>query len=417
MARRVKDATLDSRASRLKLKPRGKPFWKTLERQTALGYRRLTGKAGTWWGRYYLGEGQYKIEALGIADDLSDANDLTILSFWQAVAKAREQMNKRAKIAAGIGDPLTVIAALDRYEDDLAAREAGADNGIKRVRLHLPDGLAKTLVRDLTVDSFKPWHARLRQHQLSRASINRIGNSLRAALNGAADAEHIADRSAWKIGLKGLRGATKSRNVILPDSKVLAIVAEAYRESAEFGLLIETAAGTGARYSQLVRVEVQDLQADRNAPRVMMPSSRKGRGEKKITHRPVPITPELAARLLKFAGGRPGAAPLLVKPNGQPWGKSEQKRSFVKVRERAGLEAGVSMYSLRHSSIVRQLLAGVPIRVVAVTHDTSTVMIEATYSAHINDHADEITRKALLDTSEASKPSAGANVLSITRSA
>jgi hypothetical protein len=57
----------------------------------------------------------------------------------------------------------------------------------------------------------------------------------------------------------------------------------------------------------------------------------------------------------------------------------------------------VTLYALRHSSIVRQLLAGVPVRVVAVNHDTSIVMIERTYSRHIGDHADALARVALLD--------------------
>jgi hypothetical protein len=50
---------------------------------------------------------------------------------------------------------------------------------------------------------------------------------------------------------------------------------------------------------------------------------------------------------------------------------------------------------------VRQLLAGVPVRVVAVNHDTSIVMIERTYSRHIGDHADALARVALLDTTAA----------------
>ncbi|MBV9824416.1 MAG: hypothetical protein JO001_01855 [Alphaproteobacteria bacterium] len=58
------------------------------------------------------------------------------------------------------------------------------------------------------------------------------------------------------------------------------------------------------------------------------------------------------------------------------------------------------MYALRHSSIVRQLLAGVPIRVVAVNHDTSIAMLERTYSRHIGDHSDALARVALLDTAE-----------------
>ena len=57
----------------------------------------------------------------------------------------------------------------------------------------------------------------------------------------------------------------------------------------------------------------------------------------------------------------------------------------------------MTIYALRHTSIVRQLLANVPIRVVAVNHDTSVVMIEQTYSKHIAAHSDEITRGVMLD--------------------
>jgi hypothetical protein len=55
------------------------------------------------------------------------------------------------------------------------------------------------------------------------------------------------------------------------------------------------------------------------------------------------------------------------------------------------------MYALRHSSIVRQLLAGVPIRVIAVAHDTSIQMIERSYSGRIVDHTDALVRGALLN--------------------
>jgi len=68
----------------------------------------------------------------------------------------------------------------------------------------------------------------------------------------------------------------------------------------------------------------------------------------------------------------------------------------------------VTLYALRHSSIVRGLLGGVPIRVVAAQHDTSVPMLEKTYSAHITDHSDALARRALLNT----QPS-GANIVSL----
>ena len=62
------------------------------------------------------------------------------------------------------------------------------------------------------------------------------------------------------------------------------------------------------------------------------------------------------------------------------------------------------MYALRHSSIVRQLLAGVPVRIVAAGHDTSVKMIERTYSQHITDHADAMVRGAMLSLTSRDKP-------------
>jgi hypothetical protein len=54
------------------------------------------------------------------------------------------------------------------------------------------------------------------------------------------------------------------------------------------------------------------------------------------------------------------------------------------------------MYALRHSSIVRMLLQNVPIRLIASLHNTSVNMIERTYSKHITEHSDDISRRALL---------------------
>ncbi len=59
--------------------------------------------------------------------------------------------------------------------------------------------------------------------------------------------------------------------------------------------------------------------------------------------------------------------------------------------------AEVTIYALRHTSVVRQLLANVPIRIVATLHDTSVAMIERTYSRHIGDHSDALARSAMLN--------------------
>jgi integrase len=240
------------------------------------------------------------------------------------------------------------------------------------------------------------------ERSLAPATINRTCVAFKAALNLAAEHdEQIANHRAWDSGLASIPDAEQSRNVILPEAEVRTLVEKARNHSPAFGLLVEAAAVTGARVSQLARVEVQDLQANRREPRLMMPTSRKGRGTKRVLRRPVPIPSELATRLHTLAADRPHTAPLFVKPSGAPWKKSDHSRLFARAVEAADQDPDkVTMYALRHSNIVRQLLAGVPIRVVAVNHDTSIAMLERTYSRHIGDYADALARGALLDMSE-----------------
>ena len=173
------------------------------------------------------------------------------------------------------------------------------------------------------------------------------------------------------------------------------VVASAYEvEGAEFGLLVETLSITGPRISQAARLTIDDLLTDR----LMMPPSRKGRQKKRMEKKPVPIPPSLVARLRAAAGDRPGDAPLLLQPESKPWTNGTHVRLFGRVAKAAGLDPRVvTISALRHSSIVRQLLANVPVRVVASYHDTSVQMIEKTYSKYILDHTDVLTRRALLD--------------------
>ena len=53
------------------------------------------------------------------------------------------------------------------------------------------------------------------------------------------------------MGLAALPDAEQSRNIIIPDDAVLRVISAAYEESPQLGLLIEVAAVTGARVSQL----------------------------------------------------------------------------------------------------------------------------------------------------------------------
>ena len=267
----------------------------------------------------------------------------------------------------------------------------------------------------LGAPELRKWRDGLLAKGLAPGTVNRTKTGLRAALElAAAHDPRIANQRAWKVGLAALPDAHRARNVILDDTVVRRIAAAAYDHDRALGVMVEVAAVTGARLSQLARLEVADLQADGGEPRLLMPLSAKGRARnKRHERRPVPITAALASVLKQEAQGRAGDAPLLLRANGDRWGHGRRRHhrdDFRAVIEAAGLDPDVvTLSALRHSSIVRHLLANVPIRIVATLHDTSVKMIERTYSRHIAEHTDTLARQALLDTSQA----ATANVVAL----
>jgi integrase len=303
MARKVR-STLKTRTARLKLPVAKKPAFVKIGPGISLGYRRNK-TAGTWVARVADGRGGNWTQAIGGADDHADADGREVFDYWQAQEKARVLSR-----GGDDGKPMTVAEALDLYEADLRTRGGDAAN-VGRVRLHMPNSLAAKTVKLLAARDLRRWRDALAK-EMAPASVNRSATVLKAALNlAAASDETISNRQAWGNGLEKLPNAEESRNVILDETQVRRVVSEAYDESPEFGLLVEVAAVTGARISQLTRLQVRDLQADR--ARLMIPTSRKGTTAHKLSHRPVPIPESLAARL---RSNQADDAPLLVKPAG-----------------------------------------------------------------------------------------------------
>jgi hypothetical protein len=381
MAQHIRSSKLETRSSRLRLTPRKKPYFVSIAKGLSLGYRR-TMVAGTWVVRSTAG-GDDWTERIGIADDHEEAGVGDVLTYWQAQDKAREH----ARVGKATGEN-TVGAAIDAYEADLRTRGGSLTNSA-RLRSATSQSLRSKMVGRLTVAELKSFRDALAE-KMKAASVNRICVAFKACLNLAAKTDdRITNRKAWADGLEAIHDPNvEPRNVILNETQVRAIIRSCYSVSVELGEFAEVAAVTGARPVQLERLIAEDLQRGKS-PRLMMPSSKKGR--KKVIRRiAVPITVGLAQRLT----GRTG--PLLP----QPWNVRIRGLRFADAVRDAGLDpAVVTLYALRHSSIVRHLLAGTPIRVVAVLHDTSVPMIEKAYSRFIADHSDEIARRALLETS------------------
>jgi len=404
MPRRIRSSQLETRSARLKLPTRRRPFTVRISPGVRLGYRR-NDTTGSWSVLVANGAGGAWMKVFAIADDHDDADGDRVLDYWQAQDRARTVARGSDE---GNGDrPITVGEALDFYADDLAARD-GETGNISRVRFHLPPSLASKTVALLTMRECRRWRDGLLAKGLTPATVKRTSKPLTAALNLAASADpRISNSNAWKVGLKALPDSHRARNVVLTDDQVRKLVALAYERDHGFGMLIEVAAVSGARVSQIGRLEVRDLLP---GAKLAMPSSKKGRGHKRVERCKVPIPASLAVTLKQAAAGRSPDEPLLLRSQGRPWTKTRHTEPFTRIARKVGLDPKVvTMYSLRHSYITRSLLCGIPIRIVAHLADTSVSQIEQTYSRHIGDHSDAMVRRSLLDLGA---PAAG-NVLTL----
>lgn len=387
MARSVYSNNLKNRTNRLKLPIKKKPYKVLIAPGIFLCYRRNTGP-GTWsveagW-----------LKRFAIADDYETANNGSVLSYWMAQKKAL------AMVRGSEGDsdkPVTVDEALTAYETDLKIR-GGAIYNATSVRNHLSPAMLSKVVMLLTEIELLNWRNGLVTKGLKLSSANRTGKSFKAALALAAGRDkRISNSAAWKTGLKPLKakgGSNPPRdNYYLPDSDILDVVRECYVEDADFGALIEVLAVTGTRESQALKLWPHDLRdEDAEKPRLMLWCSNKGK-DRDPEQRSVSITAKLATMLRKRAETRGAKQPLFDRI----WNMSAR---FRVVLERLDLDLTLTPYTLRHSSIIRQILANVPVRVIAFNHDTSVAEIERTYGRYLGNASDDLTRKGLLADAE-----------------
>jgi integrase len=395
---------LQTRAARAALPVRKKPYWERVAPGAHLGYRRNQGP-GSWCCRY-----QGRIKRLGDADDSTTAAPPAVLDFWQAQDEAR-------KIALGDAPSddrsMTIKEAFAKYEDDLRARMAITYNARWPLR-YMSDKMLRRPVHTFTAAEWKDWrNSLLPQFETRRASLNRLLKCVRAGLKLAAG-DNLSLQTRIREGLGLVVGKTsrdKARDTDLNDDQVRAIVAAAHAHDQALGLFVEVLAVTGARPSQAARLICDDLLINNSQkPCLDMPLSGKGggrnRAENKSVRSPLPITPELGQRLKAAVAGRSRNDRLLLQSSGKNWNEGPTSMPYRyairTVLENVGLDPDVvTLYWLRHASIVRQLTAHHPIHLVAEHHNTSEQMIRHYYARAIVKHSDELSRRVMLQDSPA----------------
>jgi hypothetical protein len=160
MPRKVRDANLETRTARSRLKTRHKPYFRLIEPGVHLGYRKLPSGPGTWLARRYTGRGSYTVENLRtqagdlvIADDYAEANGERVLTFSQAQERARTpKVVPTARGSYMVGD------ALDAYfrflEGDGRSKHTVYD-ARRRADAFIRPTLGRVKVAGLTTDRLR----------------------------------------------------------------------------------------------------------------------------------------------------------------------------------------------------------------------------------------------------------------------
>ncbi|MGY4467331.1 integrase [Bradyrhizobium sp. LB9.1b] len=436
MAKTLNEAPITTRNARARL-PAGL-HWRGIDPETHLGYRK--GKRGGVWLVRWRNCAGYRQVPIGTADDTIGAGTLDYNAAIRLARTTVEAARAEAKAKAD-GPLLTVRSAIEPY---IAARNARQSKRVGRAvrsdadhRLsHYVIGqkargkheaipaapLADVPLHVLKENDLLSWRDNLAA-DLKETTKQRLVNDLRAALN----ATHGTNRkrldatfaTVVKHGLKAMKADDDDdipiarENQVLTDAQVAHVLHAAHEIDAEerwegdlFRLVVLLAA-TGARFSQVARLRVGDVQ--RTPARLMVPVSRKGKGRKNGTTA-VPVGKDVLDALLPAATGRRSDALLLERwrhkqrPGSIEWHRdgrdgwrnaSELVRSWASIRKRAEMPELIP-YALRHSSIVRGIRANLPIRLVAALHDTSVEMIERHYAKWIVDGLDDLAARAIV---------------------
>lgn len=393
MARTVRDANLETRTARSRLKARGKPYYRVLEPGLHLGYRKPLSGTGKWVARHYIGDQKYEVETLPAADDFSDADGVEILSYQQAQALARSRMVKRAHAAAGKTGPLTVADAIKFYIEFLETNRKSAREAQYAADAFILPALGAVEIDALTTDQIRKWHAglvkaqpRIRtkpgkeqqyreidatdpEHQRRRKSTaNRILTVLKAALNRVWRDGKVASDSAWRRvePFEGVEAA-RVRYLSVDEAKRLLNACEA-----DFRRLVRGALETGARYGELCALTVSDFNKDSGTLHVQRSKSNKGRH--------IVLSDDGITFFKSITAGRAGSDAIFNKDDGKPWLRSHQADPMDAANERAKIDPPINFHGLRHTWASHAVMNGIPMLVVAKNLGHSdTRMVEKHY--------------------------------------
>jgi integrase len=361
VGRSVRDAKLDTREARLRLKVREdrEPYWRLISEGLHVGYRRNE-NGGVWVVRYRNGA-RYFENKLGAADDLQDPDGHAVLTFKQAQVRAQKVASAGSKTVRG--GPLTVADATEHYLSWFRVHRKSSKDVEQKIRATVLPTLGARLVSDLTNTELKRWRDKLASQgrrlraafgqkaihhaaapttdegrRARKATVNRTLSVLKAILNKAFEDDLVDDDREWRK-VKPFANVDSVEIRFLTEAEAVRLVnacAPALRSLARAALF------TGARYGELARMKVSHF--DARGGRVYVTAAAKS-GNPRF----VPLSADGVKFFSRLAAGKLSDDLLFTQASGAPWGKNNHAREFVETNARAKIQPRCSFHDLRHT--------------------------------------------------------------------
>lgn len=393
MGRGVRDNRLQTREGRRKLPAGRETYWARIDKTVSIGYRKNSG-SGVWTWRLRRG-GEYivKNRVLGKADDSRDADGVEVLDFFQAQARVREL----ATMPVVTEKAATVADAVSQYMEWFKLNRKSYRATFITIRAHVLPAFGDRELDSLTAAEIESWKNALAQtprrrrvspgadpaylappdtaeeRRARKVTANRTLTTFKAVLNFAFRAGLAADDRAW-------RRVQPFSKVEEPRTRFLS-AAEAGRlmNAASPGLreLIGGAVHTGARFGELARMMVRDVDLDRGF--VFIQPGKSGRG------RTIPLSREGRAFMERVTAGRLGDDPVFIQASGRPWGKNDYSRLLAEACAEAKIEPVVKIHELRHSYGSWLAESGVDLLTISKLLGHADTRVTGRFYAHLTD--------------------------------
>lgn len=393
MARTVRDHRMETRAARLRLAVRSEPYWRQISEGCHLGYYRGA-RAGKWVARFRPPgrAGGYDKTTLAEADDYNPADGNRVFDYRQAQEAARVWFDERMRGGDRSG-PYTVSNCLDDYLAEFAGRSFAATKA--RVEVLIRPALGTLEVAQLSSKQISDWHraraaapaqlrtgryAKTRNVRLAetdearrrrKSTANRDLTVLKAALNAAYRKGQVRSDEAWRR-VKPFPNVEQPKTRYLTEDESRRLV---NATDPAVRPLVQAALLTGARYGELIKLRVADVDLLSGTVWWMTPKG----GKPRLSY----LEAEGLDLFRQHTAGKHGQQLVFTRPDGNEWKASQQARPLRDAGVRARLAAPAGFHDLRRTYGARLAMAGVPMAVIAEALGHADERITRRHYAHL----------------------------------